>query len=201
VKVNTWANSLDDSKGDLQQFAPPILTRLDLSDLTLVHHLTVDARKPQKALSRELHLPEYEISRRLKSIFEKQILSSFEVVLGRKLFRIGPLTLFHSHCDIQTTRAIATGIRKLPFQSWIFPANDGFLFFAALPSYLFTEIANVIMQRSKTVDIMWIDYDTSLRYYFDQTAFDEKKRIWNASREFTIEEPISALKKTLVKRE
>ena len=155
--------------------------RLDLNDLKLIHYLTMDARKPQKTLSKELHIPEYDVSRRLKFIFDNRIVSSFEAILGRKLFRIGPLALFHASCNIQTTRAIATGIRKLPFQSWLSPTNDGFLLFSGLPTSLFMEVGTAILQRSRNVTITWIDYDTSLRYYFDETPYDEKTGEWRTS--------------------
>lgn len=134
----------------------------------------------------------------MKFIFDKRIVSSFEVILGRKLFRVGPLALFHATCNIQTTRAIATGIGKLPFQSWLSPTNDGFLFFAGLPTSLFTEVGTAILERSRNVNITWIDYDTSMRYYFDETPYDEKTGEWRTDRDFVIEEPISILKKTLV---
>jgi DNA-binding Lrp family transcriptional regulator len=199
VTIKAWASTLDKHMDELQRFASSHLKRLDLNDLKLIHYLTMDARKPQKTLSKELHIPEYDVSRRLKFIFDNRIVSSFEVILGRKLFRIGPLALFHASCNIQTTRAIATGIRKLPFQSWLSPTNDGFLLFSGLPTSLFMEVGTAILQRSRNVTVTWIDYDTSLRYYFDETPYDEKTGEWRTSRDFVIEEPISILKKTLVK--
>jgi DNA-binding Lrp family transcriptional regulator len=199
VKIKSWADALGEHADELQQFASSHLSSLDLKDLQLIRHLTMDARKPQKALSKELQLPEYDVSRRLKFIFDNRIVLSFEVVLGKKVFPFGPLALFQATCNMQTTRSIATGIRKLPFQSWLSPTNDGFLLFAGLPTSLFTEIGTVILERSKNVKISWIDYDTSMRYYFDETPYDENKGEWRTDRELVIEEPISILKKELVK--
>jgi DNA-binding Lrp family transcriptional regulator len=199
VNIKACMKSLDQHLNELQQFDSSCLDDLDLNDLKLIHDLTVDARKPQKTLAKERHLPEYDVSRRLKFIMENHIVSSFEVIFGRKLFRIGPLALFHAFCNIKTTRAIATGIKKLPFQSWLTPTTEGFLLFAGLPSSLFTEVGTAILRRSEKVDISWIDYDTSLRYYFDETPYDENTGKWKTGRDFVIEEPLSLLKKTLVK--
>jgi len=199
VKIKAWVNHLGEGLDELQPFVPSLLKSLDLNDLKLIRSLTMNARKPQKLVAKELHLPEYDISRRLKFIFENHIVSSCEILLGRKLFRIGPLALFHATCNIQTTRTFVTGIRKLPFQSWLSPTSEGFLLFMGLPTSLFTEVGTAILSRSEKLDITWVDYDTSMRYYFDESPYDEESGNWKTSRDFVIDEPISQLNKALAK--
>jgi len=199
VKIKAWANRLDEGLDELQPFLPSQLRSLDLIDLKLIRSLTTDARRPHKIVAKELHLPEYDISRRLKFIFENHIVSSCEILLGRKLFRVGPLVLFHATCNIETTRSFATGIRKLPFQSWLSPTGEGFLLFMGLPTSLFTEVGTAILNRSEKLDITWVDYDTSMRYYFEESPYDEGSGNWKTSRDFVIDEPISQLNKALAK--
>jgi hypothetical protein len=199
VDIKTWTNSLDKHVDDLQPFQSSHLANLDFTDLKMIHSLTIDARRPQKILAKELRIAEYDISRRLKYVGDNRIVPSYDVLLGRKLSRVGPLALFHALSNVQTTRAVVAGIRKLPFQSWLSPTTDGFLLFIGLPTPLFTEVGTAILQRSKRVDISWVDYDTSMRYYFDETPYDEQTGQWRTDRGFAIEEPVSALKKSLVR--
>jgi len=199
-KTEKWMQSLDKDREELQQFAPSALTKLDMRDLKLLRLLTEDARKPQKLLSKELHVPEYHVSRRLKFIFENGIIPSCEVFLGRKLFRNAPGALFEVSCDLATTRAMATGLKALPFQASLFPTSEGFLLFAGLPTPLFTDIGSVILDRSRTSNLMWTDYDTSMRYYFDESSYVERSGQWKADGEFVIGEPLSTLRGHMVKK-
>jgi hypothetical protein len=198
-KTEKWVQSLDNDLEDLQQFAPSTLTKLDIRDLKLLRLLTQNARTPQKLLSRELHVPEYHISRRLKFIFENGIVPSCEVFLGKKLFRNAPGALFEASCAVNTTRAIATGLKTLPFQAALFPTSEGFLLFSGLPTPLFTEIGTVILDRSNACNLMWTDYDTSMRYYFDESPYVEQTGEWKADRDFAINEPLSSLREPLAK--
>lgn len=199
-KTEKWVQSLDrEDHEDLQQFAPSTLTNLDIRDLKLLRLLTQDARQPQKLLSKELHVPEYHVSRRLKFIFENGIVPSCEVFLGRKLFRYAPAALFEAFCDLSTTCAIATGLKTLPFQTSLFPTSEGFLLFSGLPTPLFTEIATVILDRSRTSNLMWTDYDTSMRYYFDESPYVEQTGQWKADRDFLVDEPLSSLREHMAK--
>jgi DNA-binding Lrp family transcriptional regulator len=194
-KTEKWVQSLDrEDREDLQQFAPSTLTKLDIRDLKLLRLLTQDARKPQKLLSKELRVPEYHVSRRLKFIFENGIVPSCEVFLGRKLFRNAPGALFDVSCDPATTRAIVTGLKTLPFQASMFPTSEGFLLFAGLPTPLFTEIGTAILDRSRASNLMWTDYDTSMRYHFDESPYVEQTGQWKADRDFVINETLSSLR-------
>ncbi len=192
-----WARGLDTRQGELRQLASSNLEKLDHRDLSLIRLLTEDARKPQKLIAKELHLPEYHVSRRFKFISENRIVPSWEVFLGRKLFRLAPGALFEAVCNLSTTRAVARGLETLPFQASFFPTSDGFLLFLGLPTALFTEIGAIMLERSKAVSIMWTDYDTSMRYYFDETPFVEKTGQWNADRAFVTDMPLSSLKREL----
>jgi hypothetical protein len=199
-KTEKWVQSLDkQAHEDLHQFAPSALMNLDIRDLKLLRLLTQDARKPQKLLSRELHVPEYHVSRRLKFIFEKGIVPSCEVFLGRKFFRNTPGALFEVSCDLSTTRAMVTGLKTLPFQASLFPTSEGFLLFSGLPTPLFTEIGTVILDRSRASNLMWTDYDTSMRYYFDEFPYIEQTGQWKVDHDFVINEPLSSLRKHVAK--
>ena len=193
-KTEKWVQTLDKDHEDLQQFAPSTLTKLDILDLKLLRLLTQDARKPQKLLAKELRVPEYHVSRRLKFIFENGIVPSCEVFLGRKLFRNAPGALFEVSCNLSTTRAMVTGLKTLPFQASLFPTSEGFLLFAGLPTPLFTEIGTVILERSRASNLMWTDYDTSMRYYFDESSYVEQTGQWKADRDFVINETLSSLR-------
>jgi DNA-binding Lrp family transcriptional regulator len=199
-KTEKWVQSLDrEHREDLQQFAPSTLTNLDIRDLKLLRLLTQDARKPQKLLSKELHVPEYHVSRRLKFIFDNGIVPSCEVFLGKKLFRHAPAALFEASCDLNMTRAIATGLKTLPFQASLFPTSEGFLLFSALPTPLFTEIGTAILERSGASNLMWTDFDTSMRYYFDESPYVEQTGEWKANRDFVVDEPLASLREHMAK--
>ncbi|MGA8905858.1 MAG: Lrp/AsnC family transcriptional regulator [Candidatus Bathyarchaeia archaeon] len=200
-KIEKWSRQLETPTQDgLQQFTPSQLPKLDLSDLKLIRLLTQDARKPQKTLAKELNAPEYHISRRLKFIFENRIVPGCEVFVGRKLYRFAPATLFEAFCDPDLTAAVATRIKSLPFQTSLFPTADGFFMMCGLPTHLFTELGNALLERSNDVKVMWADYDSSMRYYFDESPYVEKTRQWRADTEFVIGEPLSGLRgKKMVK--
>ena len=199
-KTEKWSRQLEAPHRDgLEQFVPSHLTKLDLSDLRLIRLLTEDARQPQKTLAKELGEPEYHISRRLKFIFENRIVPGCDVFIGRKLYRFAPAALFEAFCDPDLTAAVATGVKSLPFQTSLFPTADGFFMMCGLPTHLFTELGNALLQRSKDVKVMWADYDSSMRYYFDESPYLEKTRRWKADSEFVIGEPFSKLRGKRVK--
>jgi len=196
-KTARWSRRLSSQTTELQQFSPSNLKELDHRDLVLLRLLTEDARKPQKALAKELHVPEYEISRRLKFLLQKRIVSNYDVFLGRKLFRFAPGALFEAVCSLDTTRAVAKGLESLPFQTSFFPTAEGFLLYAGLPSPLFTEIGASLLRHSEAVSVMWTDYDTSMRYYFDEAPHVEGRGEWETNRRFAIDEPLSELRRKL----
>jgi DNA-binding Lrp family transcriptional regulator len=199
-KIKKWSRQLEAPHRDgLQQFAPSHLTKLDLSDLRLVRLLTEDARKRQKTLAKELREPEYHISRRLKFIFENRIVPGCDVFIGRKLYRFAPAALFEAFCDPDLTAAVATSVKSLPFQTSLFPTADGFVMMCGLPTHLFTEMGNALLERSKDVKVMWADYDSSMRYYFDESPYVEKTGLWRVDSEFVIAEPLSGLRGEMVK--
>jgi hypothetical protein len=45
--------------------------------------------------------------------------------------------------------------------------------------------------------MMWTDYDSSMRYYFDDTSFIPETKQWNCEDSFVIDETINQLKKRL----
>lgn len=196
-KIAKWTRGLSSHTAELQQFSPSNLKELDHRDLVLLRLLTEDARKPQKVLAKELHVPEYEISRRLKFILQKHIVSNYDVFLGRRLFRFAPGALFEAVCSLDTTRAVAKGLEALPFQASFMPTVDGFLLYAGLPSPLFTEIGASLLRHSEAVSVMWTDYDTSMHYYFDEAPHVEGRGEWETNRRFAIDEPLSELRRKL----
>jgi DNA-binding Lrp family transcriptional regulator len=196
-KTSRWARGLKTHTTELQQLLPSNLNEIHHQDLVLLRLLTEDARRPQKALAKELHVPEYQISRRFKFLSQRQIISDYDVFLGRKLFRHAPGALFEAVCSLDTTRAVAKGLETLPFQASFLPVAEGFLLYAGLPSPLFTEIGASLLEPSKTVGMMWTDYDTSMRYYFDESPFVEERGEWETNSRFVTDEPLSALRRKL----
>jgi DNA-binding Lrp family transcriptional regulator len=199
-KVERWSGQLDAPHEDgLKQLSESHLAKLDQSDLTLIRLLTENARRPQKTLARELNEPEYHVSRRLKFIFENHIVPGCDVFLGTKLYRFAPAALFEAICDPDFTTAVAAGVRSLPFQTSLFPTADGFVMMCGLPTHLFTGLGSHLLKRSEGVNVMWADYDSSMRYYFDESPYEEKTGRWKTDREFVIEETLSKLKEKMVK--
>ncbi len=177
----------------LRRPSEALLANLDVTDLKILRQLTIDARKEGKTIAKDVRIPEYNLSRRLKFLLENNLVLGHDVIVGRKLFRFAPGALFDSRCDLHTTRRIAGAVSKLPFQSSFFPTKNGFLLFAGLPTPGFTEMGATLLKHSERVGVMWTDYDTSMRYWFDETPFVPEKKQWNTDQRYVVDQPLSKL--------
>jgi len=197
--MKKWAGELGSHKEELQPPAVSVLSKLDLRDLRLVRELTIEARKEQKLLARKLSVPEYYVSRRLKFMSENRVIPSYEVFLGRGLFRFAPGALFDVRCDLNATRIVASGVKVLSFQTSMLPTKEGFILFTSLPTTFFTEMGSALLKHCSDVRMMWTDYDSSMRYYFDEAPYLEGTGQWNTNRDFAIDNPLADLKNAMKK--
>lgn len=190
-----WSQLLDSEprKEPLRKPSESLLSKLDMRDLGILRLLTMDARKEGKLIAKELGVPEYHVSRRTKFISENHLVSGYEVHVGRRLYRFSPAALLKCSCTLEVTRKIAWAITDLPFQSSLFPTREGFILYVGLPTPGFTEMANVILRHCEKVELMWTDYDTSMRYFFDDSPFLPDKNQWNTEERFLVEEPLAKL--------
>lgn len=179
----------------LRKPAESSLAKLDLRDLTILRLLTIDARKEGKSIAEESGAAEYHVSRRLKFLFENNFVVGHDILVGRQLFRFAPGALFECNCHLQTTRKVANAMMKLPFQSSLFPTDRGFILFVGLPTPQFTQIGAALLSRSDSIGVMWTDYDTSMRYYFDESPFLEERKEWNTDHGYVMKEPLAQLLK------
>ncbi|MDG6909422.1 MAG: winged helix-turn-helix transcriptional regulator [Nitrososphaerota archaeon] len=187
---NEWESQVLSSPSELGQPRPSVLHELDPVDIKILRILSKDAKLQRLAIAREVGVRDYEMSRRLKFLMEGGAVSYHRLVHETGIMGVEMTVLMRCRARVDVTGKFVNATPLLPYQGSIYPVEDGFVLLLNMPSGEVSKLAELLSKRCESVDLMWGDYASSMKYYFDNepTNFDGEK--WRADRGFMVESPL-----------
>jgi len=178
----------------LQKQPPSVLSQMNRDDMRILRLLSIDARRERKRIAEEVGIPAYQLSRSLKFYRESQVVDAYRIVFGPLVLGLVAVAIFECKSSVEVTEKVAFAASKLPFQSTFVPTQSGFILYSTIPAADFPKLATVLQGHCSSVNIMWGDYSTSMRYWFDNEVSNFQENTWRADREFMVSDVLEKLK-------
>ena len=99
--------------------------------------------------------------------------------------------------SIELTKKVVSEISSLPFQGSIYPLEDGFLIIANIPPGELTNLITTMQKRCQSVELMWGDYHSSMKYFFDNDPSNFRDLGWNTDRTYVVEAPLGVIREAM----
>jgi hypothetical protein len=162
--------------------------------MQVLKQLSFDARKERKEIAKEAGIPPYYLSRRLKFYRENNVNGAYRILFGLTSLNLVTPALAECVVDAQAKERIGQAASKLPFQGNFIPTETGFILYSTLPAPDFPKLAAALLKHVEKAGLMWCDYASSVRYWFDS---DEESNFrdgrWLATREFLVDDILKGL--------
>jgi len=192
---NEWEKTVD--KGNsftLEECPPSVLHQMTAVDMQVLKQLSFDARKERKEIAKEVGIPPYHLSRRLKFYRQNNVNGAYRILFGLTSLNLVTPALAECVVDAQAKERIGYAASKLPFQGNFIPTETGFILYSTLPAPDFPKLAAALLKHVEKAGLMWCDYASSVRYWFDsdeESNFRDGK--WLATREFLVDDILKGL--------
>lgn len=170
---------------------PNVLRRLDKIDMTILRQLTIDSRRKNNDLAAAAGIEPYHMSRRKKILEELGVIQGYRVLVGEQLLQLTSHAIIKCKCTIEKTRLFASAIEKLPFQSTLIPTLEGFILYTTTTSLDFPSLVMILRRFCASIESMWCDYRSSMRYWFYDEPFEDGA--WRADADFMVDSVLNSL--------
>jgi DNA-binding Lrp family transcriptional regulator len=164
---------------------------MDERDMRILRQLTVNARERKGEIAGRAGVPNYHLTRRMKFFLGNDVISTHRVIVHRNASRLFSTLLFECQCPISVTERFSHAVGLLPFQSTQIPTKEGFLLQTSIPSLDLPQLGSILQKHCTDVKVSWSDYDSSMRYWFWDEAFQNGR--WMATRDYMVNDVISGL--------
>ncbi|MFQ6074593.1 MAG: Lrp/AsnC family transcriptional regulator [Candidatus Bathyarchaeia archaeon] len=190
-----WEARMDvEEPSPLRLYPPSVLEKMDEVDMLILRRLSIDARMERRLIAKAVGVRPYQLSRRLKFYEENQVIDSYRIVFGPVILGMLTVALFEGKCPVDVTEKIAFAVSELPFQTTFVPTQSGFILYSVIPATGFPNLAAALQRRCASVNVMWGDYTTSMRYWFDNEVSNFREGAWVVDRDFMVVNVIDGLK-------
>jgi DNA-binding Lrp family transcriptional regulator len=190
-----WERILNENDSPaLEECPPSVLHQMTAVDMQILKRLSIDARKERKEIAKDVGIPPYHLSRRLKFYRLNRINGAYRIVFGLTSLNLVTPALAECVVDAQTKERIGYAASKLPFQGNFIPTETGFILYSTLPAPDFPRLATALLKHVEKAGLMWCDYASSVRYWFDsgeESNFRDGK--WLVTKEFLVDDVLRSL--------
>ncbi len=192
---NEWGKIMDeDNNFELEECPPSVLHKMTALDIQILRHLSIDARRERKKIAKDVGIPAYHLSRRLKFYRRNHLSGAYRILFGLASLNLVTPALAECVVESEAKNRIAYAVSKLPFQGNFIPTETGFILYLTLPSPDFPKLAEILLRHVKEANLMWCDYASSVRYWFDsgeKSNFRDGR--WISTKEFLVEDVLKGL--------
>ena len=179
---------------ELEGVPSPVLHQMTAVDMQILKRLSIDARKERKEIANEVGTPAYHLSRRLKFYKRNNVIAAHRILFGLASLNLVTPALAECIVDAETKERIGHAASRLPFQGNFIPTETGFILYSTLPAPDFPKLAAALLKHVEKADLMWCDYASSVRYWFDageESNFRDGR--WLATKEFLLDNVLKGL--------
>lgn len=186
-----WKNAFNEEEPLTISPHPNVLRRLDNLDMQILRQLSMDSRRKNNDLAAAAGVEPYHMSRRRKILEELGVIQGYRVVVGEQLLQLTSHAIIKCKCTIEKTRLFASAMEKLPFQSTLIPTLEGFILYTTTTSLDFPSIVTTLRGFCASIESMWCDYRSSMRYWFYDEPFEDGE--WRADADFMVDSVLKSL--------
>jgi DNA-binding Lrp family transcriptional regulator len=188
-----WEQQIEESPSTHSLPRPSILHELDDVDIKILRELSVNARAERKGIAEKVGLKDYELSRRLRFLEANHLISYFRLVHETGVLGIAMTVVLKCKASMDQTGKFLNSAHLLPFQGSVYPLEDGFLMVANMPPGEVTSLVTVMQKHCESVGLMWGDYSSSMKYFFDNDPSNFTDSGWSTAREYMVEAPLRSV--------
>jgi DNA-binding Lrp family transcriptional regulator len=179
---------------ELKPLPPSVLHRMRPEDMQILNQLSIDARKERKEIAEEIGIQPYHLSRRLKFYHQNNVIASYRIIHGLASLNLVTPALVECMVDGEVKERIAYAASRLPFQGNFISTEKGFIFYSTLPAPDFPKLAGALLEQAAEADLMWCDYASSVRFWFDSDAESNfRNGSWLATKEFMLDNVLEGI--------
>jgi len=183
-----WGAKIPEYSQRLDEPQPSVLHDLDLADMKILRSLSIDAREEKKVICEKVGVRDYDLSRRLEFYERNRVIRHHKVINERSILGLVSEVILRCRASLKVTEALAGAMATQPFQSTFYPMEEGFVLAMNIPSPSLTTLVTIMQQYCESVETIWCDYTSSLRYYFDNEPSNYiPPSSWNADRDYMLE--------------
>ena len=188
-----WEETLEkDGAVGLESPPPSVLQRLDETDMSILRQLSKNTRRKNKDIAEVLGIEPYHLSRRRKALERMKVIKYYRVLVGNQLLQITSHALLSCKASNDVVGRVAAAVKQLPFQSTLIPVLDGFILYTTTTSLDFPVLVTALRKQCSSMDFMWCDYRSGIRYWFYDEPF--KNRQWRSDYDYMVRSVLSQLK-------
>lgn len=210
---NAWKKGFKESQASRKLTRPSksILDQLSKLDVRLLAQFSLDGRKKNMEIIRELGLEEQagiaqKVSRRMHFLKDKAI-ADYRLFLNWTFFDLYQTIIIRGYCSKQLARKLRNYLLLnketqpkidqkrtiFPFESLFYIVDGGFFWYVKAPPSHISELMDFIWECCPKHDLFWISYKHSHVYGLWSETFDEQKRQWKLNKEFMIDRVLKRL--------
>lgn len=192
---DVWSKIMDEGDSfELQECPPSVLHQMTAVDMKILKQLSIDARKEKKDIAKDVGVPAYHLSRRLKFYRQNNVNGAYRILFGLTSLNLVTPALAECVVDAQAKERIGYAASKLPFQGNFIPTETGFILYSTLPAPDFPKLADALLEHVEKANLMWCDYASSVRYWFDSGEESNlRDGKWLATKEFLVDDLLKGL--------
>jgi len=189
-----WETTLEEvsTPPPLRRNPASVLHRMDWKDMKILRQLTINAREKRRVIAEKAGVPTYHLCRRLKFYEENRVIDAYRVIFHGSASRLLVMIMFDCECQLKVTELFAHALKDFPFQSTLIPTRKGFFLQASIPPQDLPKLGSALQKRCSNVRVLWSDYESSMRYWFDPDPYKDGK--WISTRSFMVTEILKHLK-------
>lgn len=189
----TWESYLEEvsTTMPLRRRPSSVLHRMDEKDMNILRQLTINAREKRSVIAKKVGIPIYHLSRRLKFYEKNRIIEAYRVIVHGTASRLLVMIMFDCECPLRVTQLFVQGLNFFPFQSTLIPTRRGFFLQASIPPLDLPKLGSTLQKHCTNVKVLWSDYESSMRYWFDPEPYKDGE--WIGTRSYMITEVLRKL--------
>ena len=183
----------------IREKAKNILPRMHYEDFMILKELLEDTSKKNADIAKELDIPEYTLSRRIKFL-QENVIRNYLVKFDPQFYGLQDDLIFKVICGTRALTKIVYLLQNLslPFDSDFRQTDDGFLWKILLPPSEKMRLINLLWSMFPALQIMVLDPQSYINKSFDPSNFSFRTLSWKDSCEFMVEEVLDKARKELL---
>ncbi len=194
----TWERNWSSAPPPPAAPLPSILDRLDIIDLRILSEVSIDILRAQRDIARHVGVSESTLSRRLDFLQSEKVILGYRVLAGAFLTGLATIALFRCKCNFSVVKQVSAAVSELPFQSTLWPEQDGFVLYATLSSLDIPLVYGILKLHCSLVEMFWCDYLSSFRWGIDPDPFQNGR--WRTDREYMVSNVLRGVAPLLEKK-
>ncbi|MHA1400629.1 MAG: winged helix-turn-helix transcriptional regulator [Candidatus Heimdallarchaeaceae archaeon] len=183
----------------IRRKAVNVLSRMQYSDFLILRELLEDTSKKNTIIAKELDIPEYTLSRRLKFLHEN-VIRNYLVKFDPSFFGLQDDLIFKVICGSRALTKIVYLLQNLPlpFDSDFRQTDDGFLWKILLPPRDKMKVINLLWSLFPALQIMVVDPNSYISKAFDPQNFSFRTLSWKSSYDYIVNQVLDRAKEELL---